>query len=54
MYYLVEFNNQPARVRVYATSRYDAIKQAAKRTRGYLTVTQQQGNLVSCKLDTLQ
>ena len=54
MYYLVEFNNKPERTRVFATSRADAIKQAARMTRGYLSLTQQKANVVSCKISKFQ
>jgi hypothetical protein len=47
--YKVTFTNV-APITVNATNRQDAIRQAIAQTRGYLSVSAQRTNIISCKL----
>ena len=53
MNYTVTFKNQPS-VKVWAGNRADAIKQACRQSRGYLSMTDQRRNVVSAKISKVQ
>lgn len=50
MNYKVKFTNAPTQL-VWASNRADAITQAVRKTRGYLSATEQRRNVVSAKQD---
>lgn len=50
MNYKVKFTNAPTQL-VYASSRADAITQSVRKTKGYLTATEQRSNVISAKQD---
>jgi hypothetical protein len=53
MYYTITFKDQPS-VKVWSTGRADAIKQACRQSRGYLSMTDQRRNVVSAKISKVQ
>jgi hypothetical protein len=50
MLYRVTFINAPTQI-VRAINRADAITQAVRKTRGYLSCTEQRSNVISAKID---
>ena len=49
MYYRIIFTNCEPKV-VYASTRANAITQAVRLTRGYISATDQRQNVLSCKI----
>lgn len=50
MNYKVKFTNAPTQL-VYASNRSQAITQAVRKTKGYLTTAEQRRNVISAKQD---